>query len=263
MFNKKKLFPVCCLLLILAIPIAAASDLTGELKIAASVKKHLISGQAITLNADHQFLAITDNQTPTAPKGSILILHGAQSNPNAPQLIRPLRTRLPTLGWITLSIQLPILSPDPSMDTYQPWIKKTLPRIEVALNHLKMNNPDKPVIVIAHSLGAVSALSYLSQLTAKSVCDAFVLISMPPTETKQTDSVSALSKIDIPVLDIYASQDWDNVKRSASSRKLTLKKKNKLNRQIEITGANHFYNGLDDELALSIYGWLTYITKKP
>jgi len=48
-----------------------------------------------------------------------------------------------------------------------------------------------------------------------------------------------------------------------SSRKLILKKTNTLNRQIEIAGADHSFNGLDETLVRAIHSWLIYTFELP
>jgi pimeloyl-ACP methyl ester carboxylesterase len=99
----------------------------------------------------------------------------------------------------------------------------------------------------------------------KLACDAVVLIGLPTfsSELPEANSGDLIKKITIPTLDIFGSQDLDNVKKLAPTRRLTLAKNNPFNRQIEISGADHTFTGLNDTLVRSIHNWLIHVFKKP
>jgi alpha/beta superfamily hydrolase len=125
------------------------------------------------------------------------------------------------------------------------------------------NYKNTPCVLIAHSLGAIMAANFLAN-QEKATCDAVVLIGLPtlPSELPEAYSIELIKKIDIAMLDIYGSQDLNSVKKLAPTRKLTLKKNNPLNRQIEISGADHAFTGLDETLVRSIHSWLSYVFKQ-
>ena len=244
---------------------ALSSDLEREKHIAESVKDSIIIGDVVTLKAgDVEFLGLVNNGEPENLRGSIIILHGMGSNPNAPQIVHPLRGQLAEMGWVTASIQLPIAAHDASIDDNLALIKESGPRIEATLNYMRENFKNNPCVVIAHSLGAIMATDYFAHQETL-VCDALVLVSLPtlPSELPEAQSTELLKEISIPVLDIFGSQDLDSVKKTAPTRKLALIKNNSLNRQIEISGADHVFTGLDDTLVLSVHNWLTHVFKNP
>jgi len=191
-------------------------------------------------------------------------LHGMNSNPNAPQIIHPLRSQLAEKGWVTASIQLPLAAVDASINDNLTLIKESYPRIRATLSHMHENFQNRPCVLIAHSLGAIMATSFLAE-QKELACDALVLIGLPKltSELPEANSNKLLKKIGIPTLDIYGSQDLDNVKSMAATRKLILMKTNTLNRQIEISGADHAFNGLDETLVLAIHGWLLHTFEPP
>ena len=83
---------------------ALSSNLEREKRIAESVQDSIIIGEVISLKtADAEFIGLLSNEEPVTPRGSIIILHGMGSNPNAPHIVYPLRSQLAELGWTTTS----------------------------------------------------------------------------------------------------------------------------------------------------------------
>jgi len=244
---------------------ALASDIARETRIADNIKKSILIGEAVDLKADGKdFIALITNNEPAKPRGSIIILHGMNSNPNAPQIAQPLRSQLAETGWVTASIQLPLAAADASIDDNLALIKESYPRIRATLNYMHQNFKNRPCVLVAHSLGAIMATGFLAE-QKKLACDALILISMPklPSDLPEADGNKSLKKVGIPTLEIYGSQDLDNVKNMIPSRKLILKKTNKLNRQVEISGADHNFSGLDENLVRAIHSWLIYTFELP
>jgi len=262
----KKLLPFLAFSFgLLASGFAFCADLDREKRIAESVKDSIIIGDILTLKTDSvEFLGLLNNEEPDQLRGSIIILHGMGSNPNAPQIIRPLRSQLAQMGWVTASIQLPMASDDASINDHLALIKESGPRIESTLNYMRENFNDHPCVLIAHSLGGIMATNFLAQQDKKA-CDALVLIGLPTlaSDLPEAQATEHLRDLSIPVLDIFGSQDLDNVKKTAPMRKLALVKSNPLNRQVEISGADHLFTGLNDTLVLSIHNWLIHVFKHP
>jgi len=242
-----------------------AADMAREKRIADNIRDSILVGEVVDLKAGaDDFIALVTNNEPAKPRGSIIILHGMNSNPNAPQITHPLRSQLAETGWVTASIQLPLAAADASISDNLALIKESYPRIRATLNYMHQNFKNRPCVLVAHSLGAIMATSFLAE-QKKLACDALILIGLPklPSDLPEADSNKSLKKVSIPTLDIYGSQDLDSVKNMISSRKLILKKTNTLNRQIEIAGADHSFNGLDETLVRAIHSWLIYTFELP
>jgi len=237
-----------------------AADMAREKRIADNIKDSILVGEVVDLKAGaDDFIALVTNNEPAKPRGSIIILHGMNSNPNAPQIVHPLRSQLAETGWVTASIQLPLAATDASIKDSLALIKESYPRIRTTLSYMHDNFQNRPCVLIAHSLGAIMVTSFLAE-QKELACDALVLIGLPQlaSELPEADSNKLLKKVGIPTLDIYGSQDLESVKSMAATRKLILMTTNKKNRQVEISGADHSFNGLDETLVRAIHSWLLH-----
>jgi len=237
---------------------ALASDLSKEKRWADQVVDGIIVGDAVWLETGgNKFLGIyTENDTDEA-KGAVILLHGSGVHPNWADVIQPLRSELPSYGWATLSIQMPILANDAKHDEYAPLIKEVPARLDTAINFLN-NKKFKNIIIVAHSLGATMANSYLA--ARPNIARAYVAIGMDANADglEELDNSRYLNKINLPLLDIYGSQDLDGVLSSTKQRRQAARKAGNENyTQVSVTGANHFFNGLDAELIRRVKSWLS------
>lgn len=234
-----------------------SSDTEKEKRWADQIVDSLLVGDAEWLEADGQkFLGIfTEDQTGDA-KGGAIILHGIGVHPNWQDVIYPLRTELPNYGWATLSIQMPILPNEAEVKDYIPLIKEALPRIKAAQAFLKAKEI-KPVVVIAHSLGATMATASLAE-AGESELAGLVVIGMSGSDLDpQLDSTAQSAKLTLPMLDLYGSRDLDTVLASTQARKAAARKADHSSyRQTEVEGADHFFVGLEDELVRTVRSWL-------
>jgi len=273
---------IFCLLLLPSLASAQNNYANNELAFGKSLENGLSSGQAVWLNDGQvEFFAVFNPDQSGQPKGGIIILHDANSHPDTPEVIQPLRADLPEHGWATISIQLPYLS---SVDDYvnkQAVINK---RIEAAIKHLNnvgLNN----IALVGHGSGAMAATAFLSTQSSATV-QAFVAISLGIIEAdgKAESITEQIEKISLPILDIYGSNDYDYVTNSAKSRALAAKvssnsatRSNQLDafkrsaiaksstqrsqgyisyRQIKIDGASHDFVATPYLLTRRIVGWL-------
>lgn len=214
--------------------------------------------------AENTFFSIFTPHNTKYPKGAVILMHGKGAHPDWSDIIHPLRSELPDKGWATLSIQLPLPLPDKNDDESQKKIiEAATPRIEAAINYLKSNSYER-IILVSHSLGSLMALNFL-QLKADAtnedgtpiISAAIIIGTSNSGSIIPFNSPMMIEKIKIPLLDLYGSNDLDKVIRSAKARQTAANKaKNKNYRQSKTIGANHFYNGLNDELVSYISNWL-------
>jgi hypothetical protein len=237
-------------------PVLHASDLAKEKRWADQIVDALITGDAEWLPVgDLKVLSIYTPSDTEPAKGAAIIMHGIGVHPDWPDVIHPLRTRLPEAGWATLSLQMPILPNEASWTDYLPLMPEVPPRIDAAVKFLQEQGFDN-IVLIGHSLGTIMGSYYLTHQPAKQV-RAFVGISMSETNKDPMSNVAMLKKIAIPVLDIYGSLDEAHVRDNAQQRKQSaLAAKNQAYQQIEIKDANHFYNGKNDALLEAVENWL-------
>lgn len=236
------------LLLFSLLPLfAQASDLAKEQRWKEQVVADLFDGEAIDLNdGSHDFLALsTAAETPKA--NAIIVMHGIGIHPDWPQVVNPLRVQLAEQGWSTLSIQLPILDNSAAPEEYNEEINlEAVGRIEAAVAYLKSEGA-QGIYLVAHSMGARMASYFLAN--SEDSFKGFVGIGM------NVDTPKYLGEIKIPVLDLYGSDDLEGVLGAASSR-AEVSTNNPAYRQQIVDGADHFFNGMEEELLTAVSAWL-------
>jgi len=281
-YSKSILAVSFSILLSPTITAAQVNTTNYETEFGQSLEKGLLSGQPLWLDdAKAKFFAIYDPDQTGQPKGGVIILHDASSNPDKPEVIRPLRNILPLHGWASISIQLPYLA---SIDDYTNQQALINQRINSAANYLQTVGIGN-IAILGHGTGAMAATAYLSSQQDASI-QAFIAISLGMiNKDKKPESITQqIEKITVPILDIYGSNDLPHVTNTAMSRALAAKissdavtnsqkigsykrsaiaKSSTQNsqgyisyRQIIIEGANHDFSGAAQQLTKRIAGWL-------
>lgn len=242
-------------LLLLTVSAAQASDLAKEKRWADQVVDAIIDGEAVWLNdGTSKFLGIYTEAADNNGR-SVIIMHGTGIHPNWQQVIRPLRVGLTEHGWNTLSIQMPVLPNEAEYPAYAPLFDEVAPRINAAIDYLRKNG-SKKIVLIGHSMGSAMGSYYLRD--SKQTIKGFVGIGMPALAADpRMNVVMSLQKIHIPVLDLYGSDDLESVLKNVDARKAAAKQAGNTDyTQIRVDGANHFFDGHDDELVETVANWL-------
>jgi len=276
---QKTLFRRFGPLLLALIPVlaglpAGAADLVREARIADQIQDAILDGEPVWLQAGKvRFLAIYTPAATGTPRGAAVLLHGFNANPDWPEVIHPLRTRLPEHGWATLSIQLPVTATDAPPDAWQANLALAAPRINAAAAWLK-GKEFNDLVLIGHSLGARMGAEYLAGLhgAPDPGYRAFVAIglSADPQQPAQ-GSLLALGRIRLPLLDLYGERDFGGVTQSAAARKraaLSAPGRGEADggpgyRQVRVPGADHFFRGLDGLLVSRVRAWLSQFGEAP
>jgi pimeloyl-ACP methyl ester carboxylesterase len=255
-----------CVLLTFSWALAgAASDLEKEKRWSEQIADGLVVGDPVQLEAgDIAFMGIFTEAADGPTGRAVILAHGMGAHPDWPDIINPLRSDLPDHGWSTLSIQMPVLANDATLEDYAPLLDEVAPRIEAAARFLREQG-SQTIVLLGHSLGAIMAASYLSG-NGQQAIQGFIAIGLSVSSANdKMNSALALEKIHVPVLDLYGSRDLGAVLRSVKARKkAALKAGNSNYQQLEIEGADHFFVGVEDSLNRRVYGWLkTHFEKKP
>ena len=234
------------------------SDVAKEHRWAEQIEDTLFDGEIVWLDAgSERFLTI--NMWPeddTNARSGFLVMHGIGIHPNWEQVIRPLRVGIAEEGWPTLSIQLPILPNEAEPHLYQPLFAEVPVRVEAAISHMR-NKGIRDIHIVAHSMGAAMALSYLNHSQTSSVKSAVFIGLNGESQAMPTAVSGALRKLKIPVLDIYGSDDLESVRETAAKRANGLfLAGHPGNKQIEVQGADHFFEGAEDLLQQHILDWI-------
>lgn len=236
-----------------------ASDLAKEKRWADQVVDAILDGDAIWLNdGTSEFLGIYTEAGENKNR-AVIVMHGTGIHPDWQQVVQPLRVGLTEHNWNTLSIQMPILPNEAEYPEYAPLYDEVAPRINAAIKYL-LDNGSTNIVLIGHSQGAAMTAYYLS--TQEQDVNGFVAIGMASyADDSRMDSIKALEKIHVPVLDLYGDEDLELVLTSSEARAGSAKKAgNKNYTQEKLSGSNHFFDGKEDELVESVAGWLDKLT---
>lgn len=269
---------------VLALGMLSASPVAwcNAVELDKALEQGLQNGQAAWLDdGQGKFFAVFNPDQSGQPRGGVIILPDADSHPDKPQVIRPLRHQLPLQGWATIAIQLPALNNPAGYLEQQATIDK---RINAAITYMRNNGFDN-LVLLGHGSGAMAASKYLSS-QSNGFIRAFVAISLGVLHGQEGDDSipGQLERINLPILDIYGGNDLDHVTNSAGERALAAKissdsamRSNRLEpykhsaiaksstqksqgyisfRQIRIDGAGHDFRGADFMLTRRIIGWL-------
>ena len=190
-------------------------------------------------------------------KGVAIILHSIGGHADWPDVISPIRNRLPEHDLSTLSIQLPIISPSKNIEEYGMVFQESNSRIKAAIKFLQTEGYNK-IFLIGHGFGALSSLIYSERENAKYI-NGMVFISLqnynyikPPINL-----LRLIKKIKIPILDIYGSLDFKEAIDAAPDRRLASKKSGSGKyTQIEINNADHYFQNMEDDLIKNIIHWV-------
>lgn len=234
---------------------ANASDLAKEKRWADQIVDAILDGDAVWLNdGSNEFLGIY-TEADDDQKHGVIVMHGTGIHPDWQQVVQPLRVGLVEHGWHTLSIQMPILPNEAEYHEYAPLYDEVPPRIDAALAYLREQGIEK-IVLIGHSQGATMAAYYLS--TSKQPVDGFVAIGMGAlADDPRMDSINALTKIKIAVLDLYGAEDLEGVMNSITARADAAKQAGNTDfTQIEVPESNHFFDDREDALVETVADWL-------
>ena len=238
---------------------ASMSDLDKEKRWEEQIVDSIMVGEDVKLKAGSvDFLALYTEPTTDKDKGAVILLHGLGVHPAWPDVIEPLRMRLPDLGWHTLSLQMPVLENEAKETDYSPLFPEVPLRIQAGVDFLKEKGINN-IVLSGHSLGATMASFYLSS-NRDPIIKRFVILSGGPglPDNKQMDSLENFRKMKgIDIADIYGSEDLKYVLDTVQHRKVFGKQQfGKHYRNYRVEGANHFYRDKESELIHVISEWL-------
>ena len=189
--------------------------------------------------------------------GVVILVHGMGAHPDWPDVISPLRRQLTEFGWSTLSIQLPILSPQAPVSKYGKTLKIANSRIQTAVEYLHTWEIG-PIILLGYGFGAAQSANYLVTNKSDKVM-AFVSVSMLAQKfiRPELKIFEFIGEITIPILDIYGEKDLVEVREGIDDRRLAASKNGNTGfQQIELQKSDHHYLGQEDVLVEQIQNWL-------
>ena len=230
-----------------------ASDLDKEARWAEQIVDALLDGEAVTLNDGRgDFLAIETESADGGLHKAVVVMHGTGVHPDWATVVQPLRVGLTESGWHTLSIQMPVLANEAKHGDYAAIYDWVPGRIDAALRYLRDKGAAK-VVLIGHSQGTTMAAYHLSR--SDRPVDGFVAVGMSAgIAGGPMDNLAHLPQIDLPMLDLYGSEDLPEVMASAVQRRQAAASADYTQRRID--GADHFFDGEEEQLLEAVSDWL-------
>lgn len=224
----------------------AQADLERERRTAEEVRQNLLVGEALSLQlpSGRSFFAILTRAA--KPRAGVVLVHGIGAHPDW-GLINALRTQLPAAGYTTLSIQMPVLAEDAKPDQYPTVYPDAGARLRAAVAFLRASGLEK-VVVISHDVGGNMVNDYLVR-DAQPAVNAWVSIGIAGGAFRDA------AKLRLPVLDVFGEKDFAVVLKGADARANDIRLL-RGSAQVEVAGADHFFDGHAAALAGHVRLWL-------
>ncbi|MET0069636.1 MAG: DUF3530 family protein [Candidatus Thiodiazotropha sp.] len=255
-----------CLLLLLIIAAAAsldAANLSREQRISEGLAAGVLSGDPVWLEAGSvRFLAIHVASFAAVRQGGAILLHDSGAHADWHEVINPLRHHLAERGWDTLSLQLPLGDNPSDPSNSASLLSLSGPRIKAGIDFLN-DRQVEAVALIGHGLGAAMAMDFIAAQGAG--IGALVAVGVAPGGTGEEDPLARLlAGSDVPILDLYGSLDLPAVVDSARERRaLAARHGRDRYRQERVSGADHYFSGMHEELNNRIAAWLRQAVGQP
>ena len=230
-------------------------DYQREQRIAEQIEPQIFDGEALWLNdGSREFLTIyteADN-----PRGSVIVLHGRDVNPEDQNVVGPVRVFLAENGWSTLAIQLPVLEKGKKYYDYLPILEYAHPRINAAIDFLRERG-EKVIVVASHSCGAHMANSWINKHGDQDI-QGYIAMGLGATDAGQPlKTPIPIGNMSVPVLDIYGTGEFPGPLSMLDERRELLKKNGHPSSvQIAVEGADHYFHGFGEKLSEQILAWL-------
>ena len=237
-------------------------NIEREKRMAEQTSEMILDGKPVLLDIESGYFLSIYTEAKGRTKGGVILLHGRGFHPDWADTINPLRVGLAEDGWTTLSLQMPVLEQDATYYDYVPIFPYAFPRIEAGINHLKSQGI-KNIVLLAHSCSVHMSMAWIKQ-TGGSGISAYIGIGMGATDDKQPMiSPFPIEKISVPILDVYAENDFPAVIKMASLRQKQITRAgNKKSAQEIIPEADHFYTGKGGNLLKVVSNWLDTLKKR-
>lgn len=228
----------------------AKADYAREQRWADEITPSILVGDPVQLaTADgRKFLGIYAPNSKA--QAGVVVVHGLGVHPDW-GLINPLRSQLSEQGYATLSVQMPVLAAGARGDQYPPLFPEAAARIAVAVKFLQENG-HKKIAIVSHSYGSRMTNVLLNQADAPAIT-AWVSIGITGEYTRP-------ATFKAPVLDLYGEKDFPEVLELAAKRAAAIQKI-RGSAQVRVAGADHFFNGMDDELVRNVKLFLDRATR--
>jgi len=250
----KKIIVLTTAFVLFSLNFCYAADIIREHNIAKSIENSFSGGKIVELMAGtRSFLGIYREGVLPMKQGGIILVHDINQNADSPAIIRTLRNGLIESGWDTLSIQMPVGDRFANRNDYFAMLPDGNERIKAAVQFYMKKN-DMNLGVIGHGFGAKNVVQSLAKSPMKAV-SGIILIGM---DSSDDETKNALENLNLPILDLYGSQDLPLVLETTPKRQRasSFKAGNANYLQYRKIGADHYFTGLQGQLLSTVRAWI-------
>lgn len=228
----------------------AQADYAREQRWADEITPAILVGDAVTLTlpTGRKFLGIYAPNSKA--QAGIVLVHGLGMHPDW-SVVHPLRSQLAEQGYATLSVQMPVMAAGVPGEQYAPLFPEAAARIATAVQYLR-NKGHAKIVIVSHSYGARMTNVLLNQSDAPAI-NAWVSIGI-------TGDYSNPATFKAPVFDLYGEHDFPGVLALAAKRAAAIQSV-RGSAQMRVAGADHFFNGMDNELVRNVKLFLDRVTR--
>lgn len=233
------------------------SDLNREKSWADQVVDTVVVGDPVWLSARRiKFLALYASPAAKSESRGVILIHGRGVHP-AWGFIDNLRADITEAGFHTLSLQMPILEANAPFGVYGKTFPEAFERIDSGIQYLKQRGVNQ-VVLVGHSSGAMTAVAYMAKQPQSPITGIVAIgLSTFASGPDTMQPVVMLKSVRVPVLDIFGTNDLDEVLTYAGKRQAAAQQAgNKGYRAVRVPAADHFFTGQYESLIKHILNWL-------
>jgi len=182
-------------------------------------------------------------------KNGLVLAHGKGKHPKW-LVVNPVRKGINNkLGYHTISLQMPKGYSD--WKEYADGFPDAHSTIKEAIAYLKNEKGVTNIYLFGHSMGSRMASAFVSENQTHGLAGLIVAGCRnnggPPLSCDQN-----LESVTLPVLDIWGGKNGKDSRSASDRKKLT----SDSYVQVEISGANHKFEGYEDELVTAVALWM-------
>jgi pimeloyl-ACP methyl ester carboxylesterase len=180
---------------------------------------------------------------------ALILCHGRGKHPTW-KVVNPLRKGVhASLGWHTLSLQMP--AEDKNRKKYAEDFPAAFETIMQNIAFLRNEKGVTTIYLMGHSMGSRMASAFVAENPESSI-KGLIVAGIRNNGGYPLDGKQNLERISIPILDVWGggdSKDYDAAKEREELVSATYT-------QVKIPGANHKFDGYDDEFVAAVVEWL-------
>ncbi len=179
----------------------------------------------------------------------LILAHGKGRNPTW-LVVDPVRKGIhDQLGYHTLSLQMPTGYSD--WKDYVNGFPEAYSTIEEAIAYFKNETEISKIFLFGHSMGSRMASAYVSEHPHSGLAG-LIVAGCRNNGSGSLACKENLENVTIPVLDIWGGKNGKDSRAAAERSGMV----SDIYTQVEISGANHKFEGREAELVFAVKNWL-------